>query len=81
MASLARSLGPPGVSVLADRDLGVVMIVVAWELCWYRYRVDVDGYGPAVSVVAQGTALEELAREERVANASADERGALSLTR
>jgi hypothetical protein len=79
VASLARSLGAPSVNIRADEDLGVVMIVVAWELCWYRYRVDFDEQGFRVSVSAQGTELEELARADRVANAAADELGALSL--
>jgi hypothetical protein len=80
VASLARSLGAASVNIRADEDLGVVTIVVAWELCWYRYRVDFDEQGFRVSVTAQGTELEELARADRVANAAADELGALSLT-
>jgi len=80
VASLARSLGAPGVSIRADEDLGVVAIVVAWELCWYRYQVDLDEQAPVVSVIAQGTELDELARPERIANAVADAAGALSLT-
>ena len=80
VASLARSLGTPSVNIRADEDLGVVMIVVAWELCWYRYRVDFDEQAFHVSVTAQGTELEELARADRLANAAADELGALSLT-
>jgi hypothetical protein len=80
VASLARSLGAPSVNIRADDDLGVVVIVVAWELCWYRYRVDFDEQAFHVSVTAQGTELEELARADRVANAGADEVGALSLT-
>jgi hypothetical protein len=80
VASLTRSLGTPSVNIRADEDLGVVMIVVAWELCWYRYRVDFDEQAFHVSVTAQGTELEELARADRLANAAADELGALSLT-
>jgi hypothetical protein len=80
VASLARSLGVPSVNIRADEDLGVVEIVVAWELCWYRYRVDFDEQAFHVSVTAQGTELEELARADLLANAAADELGALSLT-
>jgi hypothetical protein len=80
VASLARSLGAPSVSVRADEDLGVVTIVVAWELCWYRYQVDIGEQAPDVSVTAQGNELEELARPDLLANAVADELGALSLT-
>jgi hypothetical protein len=80
VASLARSLGVPSVNIRADEDLGVVAIVVAWELCWYRYRVDFDEQAFHVSVTAQGTELEELARADLLANAAADELGALSLS-
>ena len=81
VAGVARSLGAPGVSVRPDKDLGsLVSIVIAWELCWYRYGVDVEDPEAGARVLAQGTELSELAREERVANAVADELGALSLT-
>jgi hypothetical protein len=78
IASLSRSLGVPDVSVLHDEDLRIVTIVVAWELCWYRYRVDLDEQ-PDVRMIAEGRTLEELERAERLCNAFADERGALSL--
>ena len=78
VASLARSLDTPDVSVRADEDLaGVVAIVVAWELCWYRYEVDLDEETPEARVIAQGTELDELARADRLANAAADELGTL----
>jgi len=80
IAGVARSLGVPSVSVRPDKDLGsLVSIVIAWELCWYRYGVDVEDREAGVRVLAQGTELSELAREERLANAAVDELGALSL--
>jgi hypothetical protein len=80
IAGIARSLGAPSVNVATIEDaVGVaVAIVVAWELCWYRYEVDLDEDEPAARLAAQGTELEELARGERQANALADERGGLS---
>jgi hypothetical protein len=81
VAGLIRSLGRPGVNVRPyEYSASVVAIVVAWELCWYRYRVDFDEQAFHVSVTAQGTELEELARADLLANAAADELGALSLT-
>ncbi len=81
IAGVARSLGVAGVSVRPDKDLGsLVSIVIAWELCWYRYGVDIDDQEAGVRVLAQGTELSELAREERLANATADESGALTLS-
>jgi hypothetical protein len=79
VAGVARSLGVPEVSVhQADPASEQVGIVIAWELCWYRYAVDIGGGGQAL-VLAQGTTLDELAPEERLANGAIDDRGALSL--
>jgi hypothetical protein len=80
VAGVARSLGAPAVSVrpLAESG-GTVAIVVAWELSWYRYEVDLGNEAAGASVVAQGTELSELAAEERLANGFADADGALSL--
>jgi hypothetical protein len=59
---------------------GRVAIVIAWELCWYRYEIDLGEEASGALVVAQGTELGELAESERLVNATADELGALSLT-
>ena len=41
IAGLARTLGTPFVSAQPDTAQGSqVSVVVAWELSWYRYRVD-----------------------------------------
>jgi len=80
VAGVTRSLGVPGVSVRPDEDVrNLVSIVIAWELCWYRYEVDVDDDTAEARVLAQGTELDELAREDRHANAVADELGALCM--
>jgi hypothetical protein len=79
VASLSRSLGRPDVSVALDEDLGFVTVVVAWELCWYRYRVDPREPEPEVRMIAEGRMLDELGRAERLANAHAGELGELSL--
>jgi len=80
VAGVARSLGVPGVSVHAAEDGGnAVVIVVAWELCWYRYVVDFDEQPVEARCLAQGTELVELAEQDRVANAVVDDAGALSL--
>jgi hypothetical protein len=81
VASLTRSLGAPEVSVgPGEAVASTVSILIAWELCWYRYEVDLDDLqGLETRAIAQGTELSELRQEERLANALADERGALSL--
>jgi hypothetical protein len=57
------------------------VIVLAWELCWYSYEVDLDDMqGAQARAIAQGTELAELRSEDRLANAVADERGSLTLS-
>ena len=80
VAGVARSLGNPLVSVRPSSTEGsVVGIVVAWELSWYRYEVDLADEVAGVRVVSQGTELAELEPDDRRANAAADERGELAL--
>jgi hypothetical protein len=57
----------------------VVNVIIAWELCWYRYEVDLSDEVPTVRVSAQGYELDELEPEELQHNAIADDRGTLSL--
>ena len=80
VAGVARSLGPPIVSVnpVSERP-SLVNLTVAWELCWYRYEVDLAEELDVVRVSAQGNELDELDSSERTANAVCDERGQLSL--
>jgi len=81
VAGVARSLGYPEVSVRpSDERPSAVNLVVSWELCWYRYEVDLSDEVPTVRVAGQGYELDELTPEERQPNATADERGVLSLT-
>ncbi len=78
VAGVARSLGPPTVTVRPLEDSGsTVAIVVAWELCWYRYEVDLGDEAAGSQLVGQGMELDELPEEDRLANAAADERGEL----
>jgi hypothetical protein len=80
VAGIARSLGAPIVFASPSATEGsIVAITVAWELSWYRYEVDLGDEASGVRVVAQGAELEELAVEERNANAQADESGELHL--
>ena len=78
IAGVARSLGAPAVNVTPSATEGsIVTIVVAWELCWYRYEVDLADEAAGVRVSAQGAELTELDPTELSVNASADERGTL----
>ena len=82
VAGVARSLGSPWVSIapVSSRP-SVVNLVVSWELCWYRYDVDLSDDQPSIRVSGQGYELDELEPAERVANAVADEHGQLALSR
>jgi hypothetical protein len=81
VAGVTRSLGAPMVNVRSAEHLSsVVTIVVAWELCWYRYEVDLSEPVVETQVIAQGTELTELTREDRTVNAAAADSGALVLT-
>jgi hypothetical protein len=80
VAGIGRSLGLADVSVHpSDATGSLVLIVVSWELCWYRYEVDLSDEVPSVRVAGQGYELDELSALERQINAAADERGVLSL--
>ncbi len=64
VSGVARSLGAPEVSVGARSDDGaLVEIVVAWELCWYRYEVDLADEPHAVRLLGQGYELSELGED------------------
>jgi hypothetical protein len=81
VAGIGRSLGLPDVSVHPSDVAGSqVNIVVSWELCWYRYEVELADEVPAVRAAAQGYELSELSEIERQNNARADDRGRLKLT-
>jgi hypothetical protein len=80
VAGVSRSLGAPIVAARPSATEGsVVSIVVAWELSWYRYEVDLGDEASGVRVVAQGSELDELPAEDQQPNAAADDRGALHL--
>jgi hypothetical protein len=77
VAGVARSLGPPVVAVLPVESSSIVTVTVAWELCWYRYEVDLADERGGVRGAGQGYELEELTESEQVPNAAADDRGVL----
>jgi hypothetical protein len=79
VAGVARSLGAPTVAVSpADARSSLMRMVVSWELCWYRYEVDLSEDQPSVRIANQGYELDELTPGELQPNAVADDRGSLS---
>ena len=78
VAGIARSLGPPVVAVVpSSASASALYLIVSWELCWYRYEVDLSDDHPSVRVAGQGAELTELTAEELQPTASCDEQGSL----
>jgi hypothetical protein len=80
VSGVARSLGIPIVSVrpVPGRP-SVVQLVVAWELYWYRYELDLADEDAGVRVIDQGQELDELAEDERDPNAICLDTGMLAV--
>ena len=79
IAGIARSLGHPWVSAFPRPEApSEVDITVAWELSWYRYRIDLGAAGDPVTLLDKGQELDELGEAQREWNASATEDGQLA---
>jgi hypothetical protein len=76
IAGLARTLGTPYVGVTPDADqASQVTLVVAWELSWYRYRVDLGDEGDPVIMLEKGDEIDQIEAELREWNATLDANG------
>jgi hypothetical protein len=80
VAGVARSLGEPFVSVRPSPTEGaVVMVIVGWELTWYRFEVDLGNEAAGVRITQQGSELSELSDADRTANATAQADGTVAM--
>jgi hypothetical protein len=69
---IARTLGEPWVSAAPLTEApSEVAIVVAWELSWYHFRVDLGDAADPVTLVNKGQELDELEETMRDWNATA----------
>jgi hypothetical protein len=76
VAGLARTLGTPFVSAQPDTAQGSqVTVVVAWELSWYRYRVDLGDEADPVMMLDKGEEIEQIDEGLRDWNARLDPEG------
>jgi hypothetical protein len=76
IAGLARTLGAPHVSARPDPGQGSqVAVVVAWELSWYRYRVDLGDEGEPVEMLEKGEEIDQIDPLLREWNATVDSDG------
>lgn len=76
VGGLARTLGTPYVSAHPDAAQGSqVSVVVAWELSWYRYRVDLGDEADPVMMLDKGEEIEQIEEGLREWNARLDAEG------
>ena len=76
VAGLARTLGPPWVSAIPDpAQASAVTVLVAWELSWYRYRVDLGDEADPVMMLDKGEELDQIEESLRAWNAELDDNG------
>ena len=76
VAGLARTLGPPWVSAMPDpAQASAVSVLVAWELSWYRYRVDLGDEADPVMMLDKGEEIDQIDESLRAWNAGLDEDG------
>lgn len=59
IAGLTRSLGQPQVAVWIESP-AVVAIVVAWDITWYEYAVDLADINDPAALTSRGTDMVEL---------------------
>lgn len=79
IAGIARTLGPPWVHTSPDANApSEVTIVVAWELSWYRYRIDLGDADEPILLLEKGDELGELEEPLREWNALAGDNGQLT---
>jgi predicted Fe-S protein YdhL (DUF1289 family) len=76
VAGLARTLGPPWVSAVPDENqASAVSVLVAWELSWYRYRVDLGDEADPVMMLDKGEEIDQIDESLRDWNAALDDDG------
>ncbi len=76
VAGLARTLGQPWVSALPDpNQASAVSVLVAWELSWYRYRVDLGDEADPVMMLDKGEEIDQIEESLRAWNAALDDDG------
>lgn len=78
LAGIARTLGAPWVTVRTVEG-SRVQIVMAWELTWYRFELDLAREADGVRAAGQGTSLQDLTAGDVDPNAVADDHGYLYL--
>ena len=80
VAGLARTLGPAWGAVVPESEQpSSVTVVVAWELSWYRFRIDLADAQDPVAMLSNGEEIEQIDEDLREWNATIDADGRLVL--
>lgn len=78
VAGLTRSLGYPWATAVPDGSApSAVTVVVAWELSWYRFKIDLGDTAEPVALQEKGDELSDIDEALRRWNAGLDEEGRL----
>lgn len=78
VAGLTRTLGYPWATAVPDSVApSAVTVVVAWELSWYRYRIDLGDAAEPVALQEKGDELNDIDEALRQWNAAMDAEGRL----
>jgi hypothetical protein len=78
VAGLTRTLGFPWATAVPDAAApSAVTVIVAWELSWYRYRVDLGDAAEPVALQEKGDELNDIDEALRRWNAALDTEGRL----
>lgn len=78
VAGLTRTLGFPWATAVPDSATpSAVTVVVAWELSWYRFRIELGDSADPVALQEKGDELNDIDEALRRWNAGLDEEGRL----
>lgn len=76
VAGIARTLGKPSVTVASSQGSpSEVNVLVAWELSWYKFVVDLGDRSQSVHLQEKGYELDEISAELQLWNAHMNEDG------
>jgi hypothetical protein len=78
IGGLARTLGAPWVTALPDSEQpSAVTVLVAWELSWYRFRIDLGDEADPVVLLEKGEEMDQIEKSLRDWNVTIDTKGQL----
>ena len=77
IGGVAKSLGEPQASIVAFSGVNPELVItIAWDISWYRYRVNPESAQP-IRLAERGYELDEIDERYRAWNAHVEEGGRL----